>query len=66
MPFNQLRLCPSAWQTAVAVILAFVSITPAWAGRGFFRNGAVGGRQLLLSNDPTEDGGCGTGIPLQA
>ena len=43
MPISQLRRCPSPWQTAVAVILAFVSITPAWAGRGFFRNGAVGG-----------------------
>ena len=41
MPFNQLRRCPSAWPTAVAVILAFVSITPAWAQ--FFRNSAVGG-----------------------
>ena len=43
MRFNQLRRCPSPWQTAVAVILACVSITPDWAGRDFFRNGAVGG-----------------------
>ena len=41
MPFNQSGRSPSHWPTAVAVILALVSSTP--AGAQFFRNGAVGG-----------------------